>query len=605
MTRKKTTYTVPIQLDYAKLPVLTAVGEEGTTVTITPPSDPAKSPFAIKVDKGTDIHGSYSVKYEIIPKNQIVTASNGSSSVLNLIDGNKNTGWSASTNGGVWVRFYLGDTPNMINSVTIGFNKDTINRRQYYFDIEVSNDGVQWTKLSNPAWQLDNLGNGHIMSHQVLPGPESSLDDVETFMFAAPVEARLVRITGYGSRNGTGNGTANANSYFSMDIGRAGGGNLDMESPTWPADSVMTASNITKTGALLTWTPAADNVGVTGYKIYKITGDTYVEVAELPSMATQYNLTNLSPDTSYTYAIKAGDAAGNWSEYGPSTSIRTDKENPNVNATITGDSSVVAGQNFSLNYGLNNVSGSAFSPVFAQDITVQFNPTALELVSAEPLKSGLVIVSTQSKTGQIRILLASTGEGNGISTNGDLLKLNWKAQNMSQSSNAGITLLQGQVANGSGEELVLAVVTHNVQIIVIDKTALSSLIAQAQADLNAAEEGTNVGQYPIGSKNTLQQAINSAQAVYARVSSTQNEIDNAVDALSRALQTFKNSVITGLYGDVTGDGKVTIGDLGVIAINYGKDTNSPDWNVIKHADINGDGRIDILDLAIIANLILN
>jgi hypothetical protein len=211
--------------------VLTAVGEQGSNVTITNPDDPAQNPFVITVDKGTDIPGFYTVKYDIIPKNQKVTASNNNcfriifphlcdnSSAMNLIDGDKDTSWYATGSEGVWVRFYLGDTPKLINSVSIGFDKDTQNRRQYYFDIEVSLDGINWTKLSNPAWQLDNLGNGHIMSHQVMPGTESSLDDVETFTFAEPVQARLLRINGYGSRIGTGTGTSNANRYFSVEIG--------------------------------------------------------------------------------------------------------------------------------------------------------------------------------------------------------------------------------------------------------------------------------------------------------------------------------------------------------------------------------------------------
>ncbi|MGN7357423.1 beta-N-acetylglucosaminidase domain-containing protein [Paenibacillus sp. SAF-054] len=56
----------------------------------------------------------------------------------------------------------------------------------------------------------------------------------------------------------------------------------------------------------------------------------------------------------------------------------------------------------------------------------------------------------------------------------------------------------------------------------------------------------------------------------------------------------------GSDGDVNGDGKVSIGDLGIIAANYGKDAASPDWQQVKRADVNGDGRIDLLDLATVA-----
>lgn len=39
--------------------------------------------------------------------------------------------------------------------------------------------------------------------------------------------------------------------------------------------------------------------------------------------------------------------------------------------------------------------------------------------------------------------------------------------------------------------------------------------------------------------------------------------------------------IPGIPGDLTNDMKVTIGDLAIVAANYGKDTNSPDWEQAK------------------------
>ncbi|BBI32740.1 cohesin domain-containing protein [Cohnella abietis] len=56
--------------------------------------------------------------------------------------------------------------------------------------------------------------------------------------------------------------------------------------------------------------------------------------------------------------------------------------------------------------------------------------------------------------------------------------------------------------------------------------------------------------------------------------------------------------------DVNQDGKVTIGDLSIVAAYYGKDSSSPEWEQAKKADINGDGKIDILDLAIVAKKIV-
>jgi sialidase-1 len=60
----------------------------------------------------------------------------------------------------------------------------------------------------------------------------------------------------------------------------------------------------------------------------------------------------------------------------------------------------------------------------------------------------------------------------------------------------------------------------------------------------------------------------------------------------------------GVVGDINGDGKVSVGDLAIVAAHYGKDSTSPDWQQIKHADSNKDNKIDIEDLAAIAKIIL-
>ncbi|MEC0089696.1 dockerin type I domain-containing protein [Paenibacillus macquariensis] len=59
-----------------------------------------------------------------------------------------------------------------------------------------------------------------------------------------------------------------------------------------------------------------------------------------------------------------------------------------------------------------------------------------------------------------------------------------------------------------------------------------------------------------------------------------------------------------LSPDINGDGKVSIGDLAIVAANYGKTSADSDWEQAKRADVNGDGKIDVKDLAFIAQKIL-
>lgn len=58
-------------------------------------------------------------------------------------------------------------------------------------------------------------------------------------------------------------------------------------------------------------------------------------------------------------------------------------------------------------------------------------------------------------------------------------------------------------------------------------------------------------------------------------------------------------------GDVNLDGKTTVGDLAIIAFHYGKNKNSPDWELAKQADLNGDDKIDHRDVTAAVNGIVD
>ncbi|TXK84403.1 dockerin type I repeat-containing protein [Paenibacillus sp. N3.4] len=161
----------------------------------------------------------------------------------------------------------------------------------------------------------------------------------------------------------------------------------------------------------------------------------------------------------------------------------------------------------------------------------------------------------------------------------------------------GETNANGETApDGTGTQV-------DIEIIYIDKAGLNALIADAQSKHYAATEGSGIGQYPAGSKASLQTVINNAKAVADSTSASQQQVDQAKAYLNAALQSFLASVITGIHGDLNGDGKVTIGDLAILARLYGKSSADPDWELYKFADLNGDNKIDIEDLVIIARLI--
>ncbi|AET66132.1 cell wall-binding protein [Desulfosporosinus orientis DSM 765] len=93
----------------------------------------------------------------------------------------------------------------------------------------------------------------------------------------------------------------------------------DSQPPVWPAEATLTPSDITNNSLKLTWTMATDNIEVTGYKIYI---DNNV-IATVAGDVSTYDVTDLNPDTMYTFKIEARDAAGNWSTDGPGANANT------------------------------------------------------------------------------------------------------------------------------------------------------------------------------------------------------------------------------------------------------------------------------------------
>ncbi|MEC0226508.1 family 43 glycosylhydrolase [Paenibacillus alba] len=212
------------------------------------------------------------------------------------------------------------------------------------------------------------------------------------------------------------------------------------------------------------------------------------------------------------------------------TMYKADVPNPIVSTeltgTLTGVPQIPLGTAFTVKYGLIHVSSSVVDAIYAQDLTLDYDPDKLSFISAESLRDGLMVVDLKKDVpGKVRILLVSLGANHPITTDGELLKLNWKANK--ETAQTSLTLSRAQMANSMGVEKLLAPVTYLVKV-------------------------TGTSDVP---------------------------------------------------GDMNADGKVTIGDLAIGAANYGKNSTSPDWNLVQKIDFNHDGIIDIADLAIIARAI--
>lgn len=99
-----------------------------------------------------------------------------------------------------------------------------------------------------------------------------------------------------------------------------GGGGGDVTAPTTPGQP--TVSGLTATTADLTWAASTDNVAVSSYDVLRAVGTAPATVVATVS-GTTYRASGLTGATSYTFSVRARDAAGNVSATSPGRTFTT------------------------------------------------------------------------------------------------------------------------------------------------------------------------------------------------------------------------------------------------------------------------------------------
>ncbi len=97
----------------------------------------------------------------------------------------------------------------------------------------------------------------------------------------------------------------------------------DETAPIWDNDDAVTATAIRATSVELKWSAASDDVAVVGYQVsYELNGVDKVKYVSGRTAA----IKGLEADEEYTFTVEAKDAAGNWSNDGPSVTVTTLEE---------------------------------------------------------------------------------------------------------------------------------------------------------------------------------------------------------------------------------------------------------------------------------------
>jgi acetylxylan esterase len=132
----------------------------------------------------------------------------------------------------------------------------------------------------------------------------------------APVEA--ISIQNVGHSLPLAGMAAMAIQFFGLDRDAGGGG--DTQPPTAPGS--LSVSNVSSSGAVLGWAASTDNVGVTGYRIFQQQGAAAATQIGT-SAGTSFTVTGLLASTSYSFFVRATDAASNVSASSNAVTVTT------------------------------------------------------------------------------------------------------------------------------------------------------------------------------------------------------------------------------------------------------------------------------------------
>lgn len=213
----------------------------------------------------------------------------------NAVDGSTSTRWASVANvDPSWIYVDLGATYSIDR---IELDWDTSCAAAY--ELDVSPDHSQWTQIFQTT-----SGKGGIDNH--------------TGLKAA---GRYVRMLG------TKRCRADATHGYSLDEFSVYGGSGDTTPPTPPGTPTLVSD--TSNSVTVSWTASTDNVGVTGYELFR-DGQLCQQTDGTTLTGT---CTGLNPKTQYGFYVVALDAAGNTSQPSGTLSVTTPSSGDNTPPT--------------------------------------------------------------------------------------------------------------------------------------------------------------------------------------------------------------------------------------------------------------------------------
>ena len=185
-------------------------------------------------------------------------------------------------------------------------------------DVLVMFEGTyaSYTSWAPPAWELSS-SNPNQFWHLVYDTPTQA-DMENAVSLSKQRNAGYLYVTNDNLPNPW--DTLPTGTFWSDELtqtGASGGGGGDTTPPSAP--SGLHTTSVGATSVALAWSASTDNVGVAAYDVYA--GGSVV--ATVSGSTTSATVSNLGPNTGYTFTVKARDAAGNVSAASAPVSVTT------------------------------------------------------------------------------------------------------------------------------------------------------------------------------------------------------------------------------------------------------------------------------------------
>ena len=293
--------------------------------------------------------------------NIVVVGWNDSTQVVNSVTDSLNNSYALAVGptinvaGGISQAIYyaknIAAAPAGGNTVTVTFSGPAVypdirileySGADFTDPVDVTATGAGNSKTSSTAAVTTTFANDLLFAANTVSSFTSSpgagfTDRIVTNPNGDIAEDRLVTATGSYSATASLFATGQ---WVMQVVGVRVAGNTppppDMQPPTAPYNVTAMPGS---TFITLSWAASTDNVGVVNYVVERCQGEGCSDFAEIANpVGTMFYDTGLTPSTSYSYVIRAADAAGNISDYSNTASAITlipDTQPPTAPSSMT------------------------------------------------------------------------------------------------------------------------------------------------------------------------------------------------------------------------------------------------------------------------------